>query len=148
MQEAGFAGFQYVTQALSLRLDGFLTTPLTPAERTAIIVALEIPSDRPALVFSCGAPATGVKEAERQPDGPVAVAVSGGRPPVHVEYSLGGFCPAAGWLSTTWPEDRSASSHWRRRPAACTVLTGTARLNPGGRYPLVSTLAGWRLPVW
>jgi hypothetical protein len=89
MQEAGFAGFQYVTQALSLGLEGYLTVPLTPTERTQIIVALGIPSDRPALVFACGAPATGLQEAERQLDASVGLAVSSGRPPVHIEYSLG-----------------------------------------------------------
>ena|GEM_PF-325483 len=89
MQEAGFAGFQHVTQALSMGLQGFLTTPLTPAERTAIIVALGLPSDRPALVFSCGAPPVAIEEAEHQTDASVRLAVSSGRAPLHIDYSLG-----------------------------------------------------------
>jgi hypothetical protein len=89
MQEAGFAGFQYVTQALSLGLDGFLTVPLTPVERTQVIVALGIPSDRPALVFACGAPATAVRETEREAGTLLTVHSAVNRSLVQIDYSLG-----------------------------------------------------------
>jgi hypothetical protein len=89
MQEAGFAGFQYVTQALSLGLEGFLTAPLTPAERTAIIVALGIPSDRPALVFACGSAPTAIREPGRNDRARLTVRRGVNRSLVQIDYSLG-----------------------------------------------------------
>jgi len=89
MEEAGLAGFQYVTQALSLGLDGFLTVPLTPVERTQIIVALGIPSDRPALVFACGSPASAVREAGNAAGTLLAVSSVVGRSLVQIDWSLG-----------------------------------------------------------
>ncbi|MEO0092203.1 MAG: T9SS type A sorting domain-containing protein [candidate division WOR-3 bacterium] len=63
MQEAGFVGFQLLMQAKILGLKGFLTVPLNPTERTAIISALSIPTtDIPVIVFSCGASATNIDE--------------------------------------------------------------------------------------
>lgn len=63
MLEAGFAGFQYLVQAKILGLAGFLTVPLSPTERSAIITALGLPgSNNPVIVFSAGELATGTKE--------------------------------------------------------------------------------------
>jgi hypothetical protein len=63
MEEAGFVGFQLLMQANILGLNSYLTVPLNRTERTAIISALSIPTtDIPVIVFSCGAPATSVKE--------------------------------------------------------------------------------------
>ena len=62
MIEAGLAGLQYLMQANSLGLLGFLTAPITPAERSGIISALGIPAtDLPVIVFSCGEPLTGTR---------------------------------------------------------------------------------------
>jgi len=88
-QEAGYAGLQYLLQAASLGLRGFLTAPITPAEGSAIRTALGIPGALPVIVFACGTPATGFQEAERRFDPSVRLAVSGGRPPMHIQYSLG-----------------------------------------------------------
>lgn len=63
MMEAGFAGFQLLAQARALGLTGFLVTSLSRPERSAIAVALDLPSDHvPALVFACGEPATATAE--------------------------------------------------------------------------------------
>jgi hypothetical protein len=90
MQEAGFAGFQYLTQAMSLGLEGFLTAPIGPAERSAIISALGIPgADLPAIVFACGQLATGVTGQVASPSGPARLQAIGNRAPIRIEYSLG-----------------------------------------------------------
>ncbi len=67
MQEAGFVAFNLLLQAHILGLSGFLTIPLTTAERNAIKDALLLSSDNhPVFVFSVGTTATGVREmAER-----------------------------------------------------------------------------------
>uniref|UniRef100_A0A7C6EB80 T9SS type A sorting domain-containing protein n=1 Tax=candidate division WOR-3 bacterium TaxID=2052148 RepID=A0A7C6EB80_UNCW3 len=63
MLEAGFAGFQYLVQAKALGLSGYLTLPLSPTERSAIIAALGIPTTNfPVIVFSVGELATSIKE--------------------------------------------------------------------------------------
>lgn len=63
MLEAGFAGIQYLAQAKILGLAGFLTVPLSPTERSAIITALGLPgSNYPVIVFSAGELATSIKE--------------------------------------------------------------------------------------
>ena len=90
LQEAGFAGFQYLMQAASLGLQGFLTTPLAVAERHDIIVALGIPNDQPALVFAFGSPQPApLDEAGIRTDRSIALRVVGNRPPVRIDYSLG-----------------------------------------------------------
>lgn len=72
MQEAGFAAFQLLMQAATLGLNGYLTVPLTPVERSAIANALSLPSGQyPVVVFSCGEPATSI--AERGSDGMVRI---------------------------------------------------------------------------
>ncbi|MEO0085856.1 MAG: FlgD immunoglobulin-like domain containing protein, partial [candidate division WOR-3 bacterium] len=91
MQEAGFAALQFLAQARSLGLSGFLTMPLTPAERGAIASALSLPSNHfPVLVFACGEAATGIGEARRLPE---FVQIVRAQPAVRrgvlrVEYSL------------------------------------------------------------
>ncbi len=89
MQEAGLAGFQYVTQALSLGLDGFLTVPLTPTERHDIIVALGIPPDQPALVFACGSAPTAILEPGRSDRTRLTLRSTVNRSLVQIAYSLG-----------------------------------------------------------
>ena len=57
VQEAAYAGFQYLMQAEQLGLGGFLTAPINPSERTAIISALGLPgAELPEIVFSVGSP--------------------------------------------------------------------------------------------
>jgi hypothetical protein len=57
LQEPGFVGFQYLMQAHALGLQGRLTAPITPGERTAIITALGLPTaDLPVLIFTAGLP--------------------------------------------------------------------------------------------
>jgi hypothetical protein len=66
LQEPGFVGFQYLMQAEALGLQGRLTAPIPPSERTAIITALDLPSaDLPVLIFAAGEPVTGVAESGR-----------------------------------------------------------------------------------
>lgn len=90
LQEAGFAGFQYLMQAASLGLQGFLTTPLAVAERHDIVVALGIPNDQPALVFAFGSPQPApIDESGMRTDRSIALRVVGNRPPVRIDYSLG-----------------------------------------------------------
>jgi hypothetical protein len=69
LQEAGFAGFQYLMQAHALGLQGRLTAPLSPGERTAIVDALGLPAtDLPVLIFTVGLPSLpGVAESGRHP---------------------------------------------------------------------------------
>jgi hypothetical protein len=68
MQEAGFAGLQLLLQARALGLAGFLTVPLSRAERSAVKAALGLPADHfPALIFSCGELATGLAEGDEKP---------------------------------------------------------------------------------
>jgi len=89
LQEAGFAGYQYLLQAQSLGLQGFLTAPITPAERSAIISALGIPgTDLPAVVFAGGAPATKIVEPVAPVSGRARLQVFGNRPPIRIECSL------------------------------------------------------------
>jgi len=91
MQEAGFAAFQLLAQARTLGLSGFLTVPLTPAERSAIASALNLPpGNHPVLVFACGEAATGIGEGRRPPE---LVQIVRAQPAVRrgvlkVEYSL------------------------------------------------------------
>ncbi len=65
--DAGFPGLQYLMQAHALGLHGWLTAPIAPHERTAIIAALGLPAtDLPVLVFSVGfAPSSGAVESGR-----------------------------------------------------------------------------------
>jgi hypothetical protein len=57
LQEAGFAGFQYLMQAHARGLHGRLTAPLSPDERAAVIDALGLPAaDLPVLIFTAGSP--------------------------------------------------------------------------------------------
>jgi hypothetical protein len=66
LQEAGFVGLQYLMQAHALGLQGWLTAPLSPDERSAIIAALGLPSyELPVLVFAAGEPTTGVAGSQR-----------------------------------------------------------------------------------
>ncbi len=87
MLEAGFAGIQLLIQAQSLGLNGFLTVPLTPTERTAIRTALNLPSsDFPVILFSCGEPVTKINESL-----PVNLRIrptSPNRTPIRFEYWL------------------------------------------------------------
>lgn len=63
MLEAGIAGIQYLLQAKALSLTGFLTVPLFPTERSAIITALGIPADNyPVIIFSVSELVTEIKE--------------------------------------------------------------------------------------
>jgi hypothetical protein len=95
--EAGFAGFQYLMQAQSLGLPGWLFAPITPTERAAIITALGLPTtDLPVLVFACGASATGIAEQPQvRGQGPgvrgqgLWLRVIGNRAPIRIEYTLG-----------------------------------------------------------
>jgi hypothetical protein len=88
LQEAGFAGYQYLLQAQSLGLQGFLTAPITPAERSAIISALGIPTtDLPAVIFAGGAPATKIAEPAAPAAGPVRLQVFGNSPPIRIDCS-------------------------------------------------------------
>ncbi|MEO0115280.1 MAG: FlgD immunoglobulin-like domain containing protein [candidate division WOR-3 bacterium] len=65
MLEAGFTGIQYLMQAKALGLSGFLTVPLSPTERSAIINALGIPANNyPVIIFSVGELATEIKESK------------------------------------------------------------------------------------
>ncbi len=65
MLEAGFAGIQYLAQGKILNLAGFMTAPLSPAERSAIITALGIPATNyPVIVFSVGELSTEIKESK------------------------------------------------------------------------------------
>jgi hypothetical protein len=91
VMEAGFAGFQYLMQALSLGLHGCLTAPIAPSERSAIISALGLPgADLPVIVFSCGGEATAVTEHQLRGEGFVRVwSAALNRPPVRIEYALG-----------------------------------------------------------
>ncbi len=67
MQEAGFVAFNLLLQAYTLGLSGFITIPLTIAERNAIKNALMLASDNhPVFVFSVGTTATGIREKERR----------------------------------------------------------------------------------
>lgn len=91
VQEAGFAGFQLLCQARALGLSGHLAGPLSPLERDAIGIALDLPLDHhPVLVFSVGEPATGAPE----PDMPLPVEITRARPVIApgevltVEYLL------------------------------------------------------------
>lgn len=69
MQEVGFVAFNLLMQARILGLSAFLTMPITPTERRAIQQALLLPSSHyPALVFSVGGVATGVREPPVRPD--------------------------------------------------------------------------------
>jgi hypothetical protein len=90
MQEAGYVGFQLLMQAEILGLNGYLTAPLNRTERTAIISALSIPtSDIPAIVFSCGQPATNINESGSNPieiDGIKVASPNSGQ--VQIEYWL------------------------------------------------------------
>jgi len=55
VQEAAYAGLQYLLQAEQLGLGGYLYAPGSSIERTAIDSALSLPaSDQPVLVFSAG----------------------------------------------------------------------------------------------
>ncbi len=69
LQEPGFAGFQYLMEAHALGLQGHLTAPIAPSERTAIISALGVPSaDLPVLIFATGYPTLpGVAESGQPP---------------------------------------------------------------------------------
>jgi hypothetical protein len=61
--ETGFVGFQYLMEAHALGLQGRLTAPIAPSERTAIIAALGLPStDLPVLIFAAGLRGAGVAE--------------------------------------------------------------------------------------
>lgn len=63
MEEVGFVAFNLLMQARILGLSAFLTMPLTPSERTTIQNALLLPSNHyPALVFSVGGTAVGIRE--------------------------------------------------------------------------------------
>lgn len=93
--EAAFAAFQYLMQANQLGLEGFLTAPLTPSERTAIISALGIPSsDFPLIVFSVGQSLTGINQSTTPPIRPSRLTAIGSRPPVTIEYHTGTELPA------------------------------------------------------
>ena len=95
VMEAGFAGFQYLMQAQSLGLPGWLFAPITPTERAAIITALGLPTaDLPVLVFACGAPATGVAEQPSARANSLSLVVLGNRAPIRIVYSLGGSVAA------------------------------------------------------
>ena len=63
--EAGYCAAGALLQATSMNLQGFLTADLTPAEQTAIINALGIPSvDLPLVIFSGGPELVGIGERE------------------------------------------------------------------------------------
>ncbi len=63
MQEAGFVAFNLLMEAQALGLGGFLTMPLTVAERNAIQNALFLPTNHhPVLVFAAGEAVTGISE--------------------------------------------------------------------------------------
>lgn len=90
VMEAGFAGFQYLMQAQSLGLPGWLFAPITPVERAAIITALGLPvADLPVLVFACGASATGIAEQPQARANSSSLRVLGNRAPIRIEYALG-----------------------------------------------------------
>jgi hypothetical protein len=67
LQEPGFVGFQYLMEAHARWLNGHLTAPITPSERSAVITALGLPSaDLPVLIFATGRPPMpGVAESGR-----------------------------------------------------------------------------------
>jgi hypothetical protein len=88
--EAGFVASQLQMQTQVLGLRGWLTTPLTPVERSAIITALGIPgTDLPILVYSVGQLATAAREYV-PPEPPVMTPMTTvvGRAPVRIEYNL------------------------------------------------------------
>jgi len=90
VQEAGFAGFQYLMQAQALGLQGFLVAPITPPERSAIITALGLPgTDFPIVVFACGAPSTGVAGQPQISFPALSLRIVGSRAPIRIEYSMG-----------------------------------------------------------
>jgi hypothetical protein len=90
MLEAGFAGIQYLVQAKILGLAGFLTVPLSPTERSAIITALGLPgSNNPVIVFSTGELATSIKESNIVSLKTSRIqAISPQRIPIKIEYWL------------------------------------------------------------
>jgi hypothetical protein len=90
MLEAGFAGVQYLVQAKVLGLAGFLTVPLSPTERSAIINALGLPgSNFPVIVFSAGELATSIKESNAGSTKTNRIqAKSPQRLPIRIEYWL------------------------------------------------------------
>jgi hypothetical protein len=72
LQEAGFAGLQYLMQAHALGLHGRLTAPFSTDERAVITDALGLPAtDLPVLIFTAGLPPqlgvseSGYRQAER-----------------------------------------------------------------------------------
>ncbi|MBN2464782.1 nitroreductase family protein [candidate division WOR-3 bacterium] len=75
LQEAGFAGYQYLMQAHALGLHGRLTAPITPTERAAIIAALGLPgTDLPVLIHAAGLPPQqGTTESRRRRTGSLEV---------------------------------------------------------------------------
>lgn len=84
LQEAGCVAFQYLAQARALGLSGFVTAPLSRAERTEISRALSLPIDElPLLVFSAGEPAP-VSLAER----PVLVEIVRAKPAIRPDEVL------------------------------------------------------------
>jgi hypothetical protein len=63
LQEAGYAGFQYLMEAHALGLHGRLTAPIQPSEQAEIIDALGLPAtDLPVLIFAVGEPAAAVTQ--------------------------------------------------------------------------------------
>jgi len=128
--EAGFAAFQYLMQANILGLGGWLTTPLTPAERTAIQTALGIPSaDYPVIIFSTGQLLTGASE---QPAMNLALPVrASSGPPVRIEYTL----PQAAQVRFTITDlcGRQVAAWTESRAAGPQVTTWPAEV-PAGIY--------------
>lgn len=90
MLEAGFAGIQYLAQAKILNLAGFMTVPLSPAERSAIIFALGLPgTDFPVILFSVGELATQIKESNVVPSKTNRIQVKSHQQlPIKIEYRL------------------------------------------------------------
>jgi hypothetical protein len=57
VQEAAYAGLQYLLQTEQLGLGGSLYAPVSSAERAAVNSALGLPeADQPVLIFSVGVP--------------------------------------------------------------------------------------------
>ncbi|MEO0079468.1 MAG: FlgD immunoglobulin-like domain containing protein [candidate division WOR-3 bacterium] len=133
MLEAGFAGFQLLMQANALGLQGSLTAPLLPAERSAVIQALGIPdTNLPVIVFSTGEPVVGVDEGMGEGRPALAVArVKGGVRLTYrlVEPAVVGFViyDLAGRPVRTWPQ--------QPQPAGRHVLEWNGSDDRGARLP-------------
>ncbi|MEO0108534.1 MAG: FlgD immunoglobulin-like domain containing protein [candidate division WOR-3 bacterium] len=148
--EAGFVAYQFLMQAKILGLRGFLTMPLSPSERDAIISSLGLPAtDFPVIVFSVGRSQVGVRDRTGYELEGIRVS-STGKGGVRIEYTL-----PHGKLMRLEVYDRTGRTvrSWRvdRRTSSTGVVEWDGRndegvLLPVGEYLVRLTGAGGSAP--